>query len=250
MRPYWTLVRRELGAHFFSWAGYVVMAVVLFLLGLSSWDLLDRLNGEPLDQPVTSVFYSTFLFWGIMLLPAPVITMRSFALEKSSGTYETLMTAPVSEVQVVLAKFSGAMIFYLITSVPLLAWLFVSRPFSTDAAVFETSTVLTTFLGICLWGSLYISLGCLASAMTRSQVIAGILSAAAGAALFALGYYATTATGQTGWRADFLAHLSLTGHMQDFARGVVDTRPVIFYVTFTLLFLFLALRVVQSRRWK
>src|SRR5205823_13928014 len=91
MQVFCTLVRRELGALFFSWIGYVVIAVVLFLLGLISWDLLDRLNGEAIDQPLTSVFYSTIYFWGILLLAAPVITMRSFALEKSSGTYETLM---------------------------------------------------------------------------------------------------------------------------------------------------------------
>src|SRR5205085_4494468 len=68
MRAYWALVRRELGAHFFSWAGYVVIAVVLFLLGLSSVDLLQRLNGEAIDQPLTGVFYSTWYLWLILML--------------------------------------------------------------------------------------------------------------------------------------------------------------------------------------
>ena len=250
MRAYWTLVRRELGALFFSWIGYVVIAVVLFLLGMISWDLLDRLNGEANDQPLTSVFYSTIYFWGILLLAAPVITMRSFALEKSSGTYETLMTSPVTDFQVVMAKFSGAMAFYGLMCLPLLSWLFVARPFSNDSTVLEAGTIASTFLGIILWGSLYISLGCLASAFTRSQIIAVILSMASGAGLFVIGYFATAASAQTGWKGQLFAHLGLTEHMQNFARGVVDTRPVIFYLSFTVLFLFFTLKVVESRRWK
>ena len=86
MQAYWTLVRRELGGHFFSWTGYVVIAAVLLLLVLSFVDLLQKFNGEAVDQPLTSLFYSTLYFWLILLLAAPVITMRSFAAEKASGT--------------------------------------------------------------------------------------------------------------------------------------------------------------------
>ncbi len=250
MRAYWTLVQRELGAHFFSWAGYVVIAVVLFLLGLSSVDLLQRLNGEAIDQPLPGVFYSSWYFWLILMLATPVITMRSFALEKFSGTYETLMTTPVSDWQVVMAKFSGAMAFYAIMCLPLLSWLFVAKPFTHNSIVFEQGTVAGTFLGILLWGSLYISLGCLASAITRSQIIAAIISVAAGVSLFLLSYISGNFTSQPGWKAQIFAHLGLTEHMQDFARGVVDTRPVLFYLSFTALFLFLTLKVVESRRWK
>ena len=250
MRAYWTLLRRELGALFFSWIGYVVIAVVLFLLGLSSWDLLERLNGEAIDQPLTSIFYSTIYFWGILLLAAPVITMRSFALEKSSGTYETLMTSPVTDLQVVLAKFSGAMAFYALMCLPLLSWVFVARPFSNGATMLDGGTIVSTFLGILLWGSLYVSLGCLASALTRSQIIAVILSVASGAALFLIGYFATALSSQPGWKGQVLAHLGLPEPMQDFARGVIDTRPLVFYLSFSTLFLFLTLKVVEGRRWK
>ena len=75
MRGYWTLVRRELGTHFFSWTGYVVITVVLLLLGLSFVDVLQKFNGEAVDQPLTGLFYSTLYFWLILLLAAPVITI-------------------------------------------------------------------------------------------------------------------------------------------------------------------------------
>ena len=250
MQVYLALVRRELGAHFFSWAGYVVIALVLFLLGLSSVDLLQKLNGEAMDQSLTSVFYSTMYFWLILLLAAPVITMRSFALEKFSGTYETLMTTPVSDGHVVMAKFTGALAFYALMCLPLLSWLFVVRPFSSNSTGLDVGTVASTFLGILLWGGLYMSLGCLASALTRSQIIAAMVSVAAGLSLFLVSYISMAFTARTGWKAEIFAHLGLIEHMRDFARGVVDTRPLVFYLSFTLLFLFLTLKVVESRRWK
>src|SRR6185369_8662105 len=137
MRAYWTLVRRELGGHFVSWTGYVVMAVVLFLLGLCFLNLLQALNGQPSDRPVTELFFSTVYFWLILQLASPVITMRSFAQEKSSGTFETLMTAPVSDHQVVLAKFSGALLFYCLSWLPLLGCLFIVHHFSRDQLVLD-----------------------------------------------------------------------------------------------------------------
>src|SRR2546426_6580670 len=120
MRPYLTLVRRELGGFFVSLTGYVIIASVLLLLGFSFDDVLSKLQSSPTDAPLTELFYSTIYFWLILLLTAPVITMRSFAFEKWSGTFETLMTTPVSDLQVVLAKFTATLSFYILTWVPLL----------------------------------------------------------------------------------------------------------------------------------
>jgi len=250
MQAYWTLVRRELGSHFFSWTGYIVIAAVLLLLALSFVDLLTKFNGESLDQPLTSVFYSTLYFWLILLLAAPVITMRSFAHEKATGTFETLMTTPVSDTQVVLAKFSGALLFYVIMCAPLLAWVFIARPLSNVPGIVDGGTIAATFLGIFLWGCLYMALGCLASATTRNQIIAAIVSLAIGISLFMLSYLAISMANVQDWRAQLFTHVGLIEHMKDFARGVVDTRPIVFYLTFTFLFLYLTLKVVESRRWK
>lgn len=250
MQAYWTLVRRELGSHFFSWTGYIVIAAVLLLLGLSFVDLLTKFNGESMDQPLTSVFYSTLYFWLILLLAAPVITMRSFAHEKATGTFETLMTTPVSDAQVVLAKFTGALLFYVFMCVPLLTWVFVARPLSNVPGIVDGGTIAATFLGIFLWGCLYMALGCLASATTRNQIIAAIVSLALGISLFMLSYLAISMVNVQDWRAHIFAHVGLIEHMKDFARGVVDTRPIVFYLTFTGFFLYLTLKVVESRRWK
>ena len=96
---------------------------------------------------------------------------------------------------------------------------------------------------------LYMSLGCLASAITRSQIIAVILSLAMGISLFMLSYFVMGASTASDWRSHF-SYLSLIEYMKDFARGVVDTRPLVFYLSSTAFFLFLTLKVVESRRWR
>jgi len=250
MLAYWTLVRRELGSHFFSWTGYVVIAAVLLLLGLSFVDLLGKFNGEAIDQPLTGVFYSTLYFWLILLLASPVITMRSFAHEKASGTFETLMTTPVGDWQVVLAKFTGALVFYILMCLPLLLWVFLARPFSNDPSAVDVGTICATLIGILLWGCLCMSLGCLASAITRSQIIAAILSLALGISLFLLSYISMSFASGPEWKMQIFSHIGLIEHMKDFARGVVDTRPLVFYLSFTVFFLFITQKVIESRRWK
>jgi ABC-2 type transport system permease protein len=250
MQAYWTLVRRELGAYFLSWIGYVVIAAVLLLIGSSFANLLTALNDQPTDQPLTEVFYGTYYFWLILLLATPVITMRTFAQEKSVGTFETLMTTPVSDVQVVLAKFTGAMVFYALMWLPLLPCLFIVRHYTNDQAVLDTGTLASAFLGILLLGGVYVSMGCFASSLTRSQIVAVMVGFAVGVSLFLLSFVSLLLSASNGWQGRLFAHLGLIEHMKDFAGGVVDSRPVVFYLSLTALFLFLTVKVVESRRWK
>jgi ABC-2 type transport system permease protein len=101
-----------------------------------------------------------------------------------------------------------------------------------------------------LLGGLFVSAGCCASALTRSQVIAAVISLVFGASLFLLGYLASQLPAQDNWQTQVLSWFDFFGRMRDFARGIVDTRPVVLLVSLTLFFLFLTLRVVESRRWK
>jgi len=201
-------------------------------------------------MPVTEMFYITPFFWFILLLTTPVITMRLFALEKFSGTYETLMTTPVSDLQVVLAKFIAALVFYLVMWLPLLGCLWLVRHYTSGPAAMDTAVVGSTFLGILLLGGLFVALGCCASALTRSQGVAAMISLLFGVTLFFLGFLASQLPVLATWQAQVLACFALHDQMHDFARGVVDTRPVVFLLTLTLFFLFLAVRIVESRHWK
>ena len=97
MRIFFTLARRELAAFFCSLTGYVIIAAVTFLIGLSFVVLMTNLGTDPSPMPVTEMFYQTYFFWLIVLLATPALTMRLFALEKALGTFETLMTTPVND---------------------------------------------------------------------------------------------------------------------------------------------------------
>jgi ABC-2 type transport system permease protein len=250
MRIFGTLLRRELAAFFFSITGYVIIAAVTLLLGLSFVVLIAGVSGRPFTAPVTEMFYGTFFFWLILLLVTPVITMRLFALEKSSGTFETLMTTPVGDLQVVAAKFAAAIIFYMVAWLPMLACLFLMRHFTNQSGALDMGTVGGMYLGIFLTGCLFLSLGCFASAISQSQMAAAMISFVLGVSLFSLGFLAKSIPVTAQWQAQVLSYFSLFDQMNDFARGAVDTRTVIFYATATFFFLFLTLRVVESRRWK
>ena len=250
MSKYLTLTGRELGGYFGSFAGYVVIASVLFLLGLSFNDILSKLNTEPTEMPLTEGFFIMFYFWIVFLLTAPVMTIRSFAAERFSGTYETLMTAPVGDWQVVLAKFTGALVFYTLTWLPLLAYLLILRRYSNEPAALDPRVVASTFLGILLIGSVYMALGCFASSVTRNQTVAAMISYALGLGLFLASLRALVNVTPTAWTGRLYSHIAMTQHLEQFARGVVDVRVLVYYLSLTLFFLFLTCKVVESRRWK
>ena len=250
MSVFLTLVRRELGGTFKSLTGYVVIAVVLLLAGISLTDMITKLNGSVTEAPITQMFYQSYFFWIILLPITPVITMRTFAAEKASGTYEALMTTPVGEWEVVLAKFAGSLLFYLFAWLPLLGVLFTLRQITQQPEYFEPRATAGAFLGLTLIGSLYLSMGCLASALTRSQIIAAVLSFLMGVALWVISLRPNAAAPGQGLIGRAFDHMSMMRHMDDFARGIIDSRHLVFYVTGTVLFLFLTTRVVEARRWQ
>jgi ABC-2 type transport system permease protein len=250
MLALYSLIRRELATYFLSFTGYAIIAASSFLTGLSFWLMLRQLRQEPSPMPVTEMFYVTPFFWIILLLAAPVITMRTFALEKFSGTYETLMTTPVRDGQVVTAKFLAALLFYLVMWLPLLACIAVVRAYTNDQTPMDWLVLASTYLGILLVGGLFLSLGCLASSLTQSQAVAAITGLVLCTTLFLLSFLPAQLPGSLDWAAQLLASVALFDQMHDFSRGVVDTRPVVFFVGFTAYILFVTLRIVESRRWK
>src|SRR5664279_465421 len=155
MRAYWTLVRRELASFLLSLTGYIIIAAALFLMGYSFVVILDKLQQKTLSVPVTELFTDTF--WLILLLTTPVITMRLFAQEKFSGTFETLMTTPVSDLQVVAAKFTAALLFYALMWLPLLGCLLVVQHYAGGKTILDGGVIGGTFLGILLLGGLFVS---------------------------------------------------------------------------------------------
>jgi ABC-2 type transport system permease protein len=250
MQAYLTLTRRELATFFLSISGYVIIAGLALLVGLDFVTLLNMVGTDPLSMPITQYFFNNLLLWIIIVLTAPVITMRTFALEKASGTFETLTTTPVGDAQIVAAKFTAAVIFFIVMWLPTLGYMFVVQHFANQPGALDTGTLGSMYLGLFLAGCFILSIGCFASALTKSQVVAGMITLVAGIALLMLNWLAQSVAPNGQWQSQILTFFNLSQQMMDFTRGILDTRVVVFYVSATFFFLFLTLRVIESRRWK
>ncbi|HEY8240853.1 MAG TPA: ABC transporter permease, partial [Kiritimatiellia bacterium] len=168
--------------------------------------------------------------------------------EKRSGTFETLLTAPVGDTAVVLAKYAGAVGFYIILWVPTLAYAFILREFSSVMAPIDLGPMFCGYLGALLVGLLFLAIGLFCSAVTSNQIIAAIMAFSLMGLLFFAGLLPYVAHDEL--LRKVAAHISSYEHMYEFSRGTIDTRAVVFYLTGTALMLFATIRVVEARKWK
>jgi len=250
MRAYLTLTRRELASFFLSITGYVIIAGLAFAVGGVFCLLLKAQGSDPVSIPITQVFFNNLVLWFVIALTPCVVTMRLFALEKATGTFETLTTTPVTDFQIVASKFTAAVVFFVIMWLPSLAYLFIIQNYANQPGAMDPGTVCSMYLGVFLVGCFILSVGCLASALTKSQVLAAIVTLVAGFLLILLHFLAKLLPQNGHWQTQVLSFFNISQQMLDFTRGILDTRAIVFYVSMTLFFLFLTLRVIESRRWK
>ncbi|MFH0954101.1 MAG: ABC transporter permease [Verrucomicrobiota bacterium] len=249
MRTFLTLWRRELAAYFLSPIAYVVMIFFLVVMGFSFWLLVNALvQGEASGATIMNDLFASIFFWLPMLTVVPVLTMRLFAEEKRSGTIEPLMTAPVTDPAVVLAKYAGALTFFVILWIPTLFYALVLRGFSPLSAPMDLGPMLGGYAGAFLVGAMYLSVGLFCSSLTSNQIVAAITCFAMICVAFLSGFITFIARSDS--VRDATAYISSVAHMRDFSRGAVDTRAVVFYVTVALFMLFATVKVVESRKWK
>jgi len=238
MRNIATVTGRELGAYFLSPIAYAVNAIFLFACGLA-FGLGTFFNGGEAS------LRNMFEFWIVLILVfvLPMLTMRLVSDELRIGTIETLMTAPVTETDIVLGKFLGAFAFFLILLVAILLYpLLLSMYGSIDVKL-----LLCHYLGLVLLGALYIAVGLFFSACTKHQVIAVLISFV----LLALMTFASHALAQLveGWPRVVLQQISVRTHFSEFVRGMLDLNHVVFFLTTTGFFLFLTVKRLEMRRW-
>ncbi len=244
MRNFLTLWARELSACFLSPVAYVLM--VVFLAMASGTFLLEVTQAAVLNQPLTVALFEATVVWLTILVT--VVCMRLFAEEKRSGTLETLMTAPVTESQVVLGKFAGALTFLFVVTLPIVLTLLLLVAVSPSVRVtdLDPGALLAGGFILTLVVSLLVAVGLLVSLLTRNQIIAGVCCFCAVWGVLLFGWIVSLVSGGVAQ----VTAITVTDHIRDFARGTIDTRPVVLYVTGTALFLFASVRVLESRRWR
>jgi ABC-2 type transport system permease protein len=252
MRNILIIARRDLRAQFNSPVAYVVLGGTMLLLGLlmfmlphmqfagiavgGFWDI-DRASME-------QMFAALPLLMSIFVVPA--VTMRSLAAEKGSGTLELLITMPVKDSDVILGKFFAAFAMVLILLAATLLYPIAMFVWPWHLGPLDWGPVWSGYLGCIFFGGAAIGIGLMLSSFTESDVMAFFLTLAALVVLYVLGLLVAIVPG---WFSDALSFVSFQSRYQPFARGIIDVRAVIYFLSVMALCLLISFRSLESRKW-
>lgn len=251
MNQIFRLTRHEFRSLFYAPSTYIAMVLSLAMMGFFYYMTLITISAEEQDQVPPTLFFS--LFWIPVLLIVPMLTMRSFAEERRLGTIETLLTAPVHSYQVVTAKFLAAYLFYMLVwalciSFPVITAYVLKQP-EFNTRLFHSGATIGGYLFIATSGCLFVSIGIFTSSLTRSQLVAGMLSFSilfmiivGVAAIHMLNLEDNPAVPST-----LIDYFQVFSHFNDFSRGLIDTRPFAYYLSGTVAVLGFSVLVLDSK---
>ena len=249
------IAQKELKSYFASPIAYIVIGFSAILFGWFFVNLLyffDRtsmqagmgMGGAEAVNVNEMLISPLFLNVSVILLfTLPMLTMRTYSEEKRSGTIELLLTSPLTDMQIILGKFLGAFALYAVILLVTLVHMGLLFAFGNP----DWRPVASGYLGMLLFGAAFISLGLFISSLTSSQVIAGIGTFALALVLWIIDWIGS-ALGPTGQAV--LEYLSMTQHLDDFVKAVIDTKHVVYYLSLVAFGLFLTARSVDTERWR
>ncbi len=254
MRNILVIFKKELKSYFASPIAYLLLAIFAVIFGfffysatrffvLQGMQMAMMGRGMPMDvnEYVIRPLLTNASVIGLFLIP--MITMRLYAEEKRSGTIELLMTSPVRDLEIVLGKWLAALVLY--ASILAISGVNIGILFAFGRP--DWKPILVGYLGLLLQGGCLLAIGIFISTMTRNQIIAGGATFAVCLMLWVLDW--VSAYDQSAW-AKVISYLSVVTHFEPFAKGVIDSKDVIFYLSMIFFGLFLTARSVESLRWR
>jgi ABC-2 type transport system permease protein len=252
MRTFLVQLFRELRSIFHTPVAYVVIALFAALMGFNFQSYITVLNKQPAEVTILEVVFFNALFVFVFAFIAALITMRSFSEEFRLGTVEMLMTAPVKDWHVVLAKFFGASLFFAILLLPTAAFFWVFHVVAPDAAAAKSvGAIASTYLLLLLLGMLFISIGVFASSLVRDQINAAVITLVVTILYLYIPMLIGRLLNVTDPRVQQVSEFfSPIAHLSDFTKGLVDTRRIVWYLTATGFFVLLTHHVFHSRKLK
>ncbi len=234
----WAIATREYASFFRLPLGWVVIALFIALSSI----FFARASIVPGEPATMRDFFG--MWWGLLLVLCPAISMRLFSEEHRSGTMESVLTAPITETALVAGKHLAGVMFLLTMLVPSLAYVgvltWLARP--------DFGPILSGYMGLALLGSLYIAVGCLASSLTSSQTLAFLATLFSLVALDILPRQIAPSLPSAAGR--LLYNISPSLRMADFARGLVNSAHAAYFVILTFWFLAVCAVILQTRRWR
>ncbi len=247
MSGFWAIFHRELRAYFFSPLAWVILTFFLLVNGYVFSLIVSFLNDPRAGgstTPLKLFFGDTFFFWLVLLFVTPVLTMRLLSEERRSGTIEALMTAPVSETQVVAGKYLAALAFYAFLWLPTLAYVAVVA----RASEVDWGPIVSGYVGVLGIGAVFMAVGIFGSSFTKNQIVAAVVTFAMLIFFFAVAFLDGLVSDEA--LKSSLSYLNLLDHMDEFGKGIVDTRRLVYYLTTVVLFLFLSSRTLAAKKWR
>lgn len=247
------IAQRELRSYFASPIAYVVVGLFAFIFGyfyivMLSYFLQQSMQsamggGGPMNVNRDLIRYALQNIAVVILFLVPLITMRSYSEEKRSGTIELLLTSPLSDLQIMLGKFFGALALYGVMLAITLIHIGLLFAYGNP----EWRPLLSCYLGLLLLGGSMIAVGLFFSSLTKNQIVAAVLTFVTLLLLWIIDWSTTFTSSGLG---AVLNYLSLTSHLDDFTKGVIDTKHLVYYLSFITFGLFLTSRAVDSERWR
>ena len=247
MSGFWAILRREMLSLWVTPLAWVLLGVFLILQGGIFYSIVAHFasfSDLSVDEGPLGAYFgqnSIFLLMTLLLV-CPALSMRLLAEERRSGTIEALLTAPVGSAGVVLGKYVAALLTYVLIWVPTLLYVVILR----KTGNVDWLVMLSSYLGLFLVGAQYLAIGTLASSLTKSQFVALLVTVLIQFGLFVLGIGEYIF--DPGVFHDVCSYVSLAGHMEDFSKGIVDTRRLLYDSSLAIFCLFLTIRVVDSWR--
>jgi ABC-2 type transport system permease protein len=249
VKHFLTLLSHELRMLLVSPSTYVAATAFLAFMGFIFTEILSHYSKAPQDISPTHVFFE--LFWLPVFFMVPLLTMKCLAEERRLGTIETLLTTPVTTTEVVLGKYAAAYLLYLGLWGSTAGFFYILKRFSGDMRFIDPGPLIGGYLFIAVSGLLFVAIGVFASSLSRSQAVAGII---AFTILFGL-IIGMRRMGEASWLGqggltslrDVVDYMQVFAHRDDFARGVIDTRHLLFYVSGTVLALIFSILGVEAK---
>jgi ABC-2 type transport system permease protein len=241
-----TLFKKEINGFLNSLIGYVVMIVFLLMVGLFLW--VFPLEFNILDFGYAGLDGLFVLGPFVFLFLIPAITMRSFADEKKSGTLELLMTQPLTDLQVILAKYFAGVVLVIITLLPTLVYYISVYNLGLPPGNLDSGGIWGSYLGLLFLAASFVSVGIFASSVTDNQIVSFIIAVFLSFFLY-MGFeliYTFILSGKTGL---IIQSLGISSHYTAISRGVIDTRDLVYFISVTAVFLLLTKISLEGRKW-
>ncbi|MBN1520933.1 MAG: ABC transporter permease [Candidatus Aureabacteria bacterium] len=245
MKTTWTIAKKEFSLYFYTPVAYVLAAVFYIINGLLFYFLLNAANRPEVqvEGSIMQYIFGDIFFWITLFILVPVLTMRLISEERREGTLELLLTFPLNDFQLITGKFFGAFFFYFFLWIPTFIYVGILFLFQPP----DIGPILSAFLGVLLVGAMFIAIGLFSSTLSENQIISAMVSFGIILGLFLVSAIETLLP--PGIMRFVLQYLNFIRHLDLFKIGIIDTRHIVYFLSFILFFLFLSIRSLESRRW-